>query len=133
MNSNVAIQNEGAISWDGTTSFPRDIRKHIRFAWSFEIVAAIAVDAVFNVEAAPPSAADNCVPGPFVPVPEVSICDVPAVAGPQAQIRIPAGTPVGSICSGTIPCRPAAFVRLTPVSGDTADVKAVLIRNGPMI
>lgn len=133
MNSNVAIQNEGVISWDGTTSFPRDIRKHTRFAWSFEVVTAIAADAVFNIEAAPPSAGDPCVPGAFAAVPEVSICDRPAEAGPQATVRIPAGTAAGTVCAGTIPCRPNAFVRLTPVSGDTANVKAVLVRQGPMI
>lgn len=133
MQSNVGIQNNGTISWDGTTSYPRDIRKYTRFGWVFETTAALAADAVFNVEAAPPSAADPCVPGAFVPVPEVSICDRPAVAGPQATVRIPAGTLAGVECAGTIPCRPDAFVRLTPVSGPTADVRAVLIRNGPMI
>lgn len=133
MNSNVAIQNVGAISWDGTTSFPRDIRKYTRFAWSFEVTADLAADAVFNIEAAPPSAADPCVPGAFAPVPEVSICDIPAEPGPQATVTIPSGTLAGTICSGTIPCRPNAFVRLTPVSGPTASVKAVLVRQGPMI
>ena len=127
----VTAQHEGVIAWDGTTSYPRDIRHFVRFGFSFEVVAAIAVDAVFNIEAAPASAADNCAPGTFAPVPEVSICDSPAEPGPQATITIPAGTPVGSICRGTIPCRPNAFIRITPVSGDTADVRAVMVRSGP--
>lgn len=133
MNNNVAIQNEGAVSWTGAVMIPRDIRKHTRFAWSFEVFGVIAADAVFNIEAAPPSAGDPCVPGAFVAVPEVSICDLPAVPGPQATVTIPAGTPVGTICSGTIPCRPNAFVRLNPASGTVANVRAVLIRSGPMI
>lgn len=133
MNSNVGIQNEGTIAWNGTTSFARDIRKHVRFGWSFEVVTAIAVDAVFNIQSAPPSDADNCVPGAFVPVPEISICDRPAVAAEQATVIIPAGTPAGTICAGTIPCRPDAFVRLVPASGDTANVRAVMVRQGPMI
>lgn len=132
MNNNVAIQNSGAIAWNGTASFPRDIRRHTRFAWSFEVVTAIAVDAVFNIQAAPSSDADPCLPGTFVPVPEISICDLPAEPGPQATIVIPAGTPAGTICSGTIPCFPDAFVNLVPASGDTANVRAVLIRSGPM-
>lgn len=133
MNSNVAIQNEGVVAWNGLASFPRDIRKHTRFAWSFEVTAAIAVDAVFNIQSAPPSDADPCVPGVFVPVPEISICDNIAVPGPQATVTIPAGTPIGTICSGTIPCRPDAFVQLTAASGTTASVTAVMVRQGPQI
>lgn len=133
MNSNVGIQNVGTIAWDGTTSYPADIRKFVRFGWSFEVADAIATDAVFNIEAAPASDADNCAPGTFVPVPEISICDRPAVAGDQATVTIPAGTPVGTICAGTIPCRANAFVRITSASGTTANVRAVLVRQGPMM
>lgn len=131
--SNVGAQHEGVIAWNGTASFPRDIRKFVRFGWSFEVTAAITTAAVFNVQAAPPSDADPCVPGTFAPVPEVSICDSPAEPGPQATITIPAGTAVGTVCSGTIPCRPNAFVQLTAASGDTANVRAVMVRSGPKI
>lgn len=130
--SNIAIGTTGTVAWDGTNSFAADIRKHLRFAWSFEVTAAIAVDAVFNVQAAPPSAGNPCVPGAFVAVPEVSICDNIAQPGPQATVTIPAGTPIGTICGGTIPCRPDAFVRLASASGTTASVKAVLLRQGPV-
>lgn len=133
MQSNVGIQNQGVIAWDGTTSYPRDIRKYVRFGFNFEVVTDLAADVVFNVEAAPPSDADPCVPGAFAPVPEVAICDVPAEPGPQATITLPSGTPAGTICAGTIPCRPNAFVRLTVASGAGASVKAVMVRNGPMI
>lgn len=133
MNSNVAMQNNGLLAWDGAAAYPRDIRRHIRFAWTFEVTAAIAADAVFNIEAAPVSDADPCAPGAFAPVPEVPICDIPAVPAPQAQVIIPAGTPIGTVCSGTIPCRPNAFVRLTGASGTVASVRAVMILNGPMI
>src|SRR5262245_61081838 len=101
MNSNVALQNLPLLAWDGAAAVPRDIRRFVRFAWAFEVTAAIAADAVFNVQSAPPSAGDNCVPGAWVPVPEVSICDDPAVPGPQAAFTIPAGTPIGSVCTGT--------------------------------
>lgn len=133
MNTNVGIQNVGTVAWDGVAARAYDIRKFVRFGWSFEVIAPIAVDAVFNIEAAPASDADPCVPGTFAPVPEVAICDRPAVPAAQATITIPAGTPVGTVCAGTIPCRPNAFVRISPASGDTADVRAVLIRQGPMI
>lgn len=133
MNSLVTIQNVGTISWDGTAMTPTDIRKFVRFSWSFEVVTDIAVDAVFNIESAPPSEEDPCVPGAWSPVPEIAICDVPAEPGPQATVTIPAGTPAGTVCAGTIPCRPDAFVRLNPASGDTANVRAVIVRQGPMI
>ncbi|UPT53281.1 structural protein [Synechococcus phage Ssp-JY38] len=133
MNSLVTIQNVGTVAWDGANSYPADIRKFVRFGWSFEVVTDIAVDAVFNIEAAPASDADPCVPGDFEPVPEISICDRPAEAGPQATVTIPAGTVAGTVCAGTIPCRPNAFVRIVPASGDTANVRAVIVRQGPMI
>lgn len=134
MNSNVGIQNVGTVAWDGTASFAADIRKFVRFGWSFEVTVDLAADAVFNVQAAPPSDADPCVPGAFAAVPEVAICDIPAEPAAQATITLPAGTPAGTICAGTIPCRPNAFVRLTPVTpANAANVKVVLIRQGPMI
>jgi hypothetical protein len=132
MNHNVGMQNVGTVAWDGTTGRAYDIRKFVRFGWSFEVIAALAADTVFKVEAAPPSDADPCVPGTFVDVPEISICSRPAEPGAQSLITLPAGTPVGTVCAGTIPCRPNAFVRLVAVSGDTADVRAVLTRQGPM-
>lgn len=128
---NIGIGTTGTIAWDGTTAFPMDIRKHIRFGWSIEVTGAIAADAVFNIQSAPPSDANPCVAGTWVAVPEVSICDFPAVPGAQAKITIPAGTPVGTICSGTIPCRPNAFVRLVSSAGTTANVKVVALRQGP--
>jgi hypothetical protein len=128
--SNPAIQNVPTIAWNGSSSFSGDIRKFVRFGWSFEVVTTLVADAIFNVEAAPPSTLDNCAPGTFAPVPDVAICDFPAVPGPQAQVIIPAGTRAGTICSGTIPCRPNAFVRLAAVSG-AANVRAILLRQGP--
>lgn len=129
--SNPAIQNVPSLAWDGTASYPGDIRKFVRFGWSFEVLTTLAADAVFNIEAAPASEADPCEPGAFTAVPEVATCQGEAV-GAQATITIPAGTVAGSICSGTIPCRPNAFVRLTHISGG-ANVRAFLVRQGPKI
>jgi hypothetical protein len=129
--SNIAVGTVGTVAWDGTTARPMDIRKHIRFGWSFEVIGAIAVDAVFNIRSAPPSAEDPCVPGAFAAVPEVSICDSPAEPSAQATVTIPAGTPIGTICGGTIPCRPNAFVQLVSASGTTANVLVVGLRQGP--
>lgn len=133
MNSNPGIQNVPSIAWDGTTAFAKDISKFVRFGWSFEVIAPLAADTIFKVQAAPPSAADRCLPGTFVDVEAITICQAPVAAGELAQFTLPAGTAVGTICSGTIPCRPNAFVRLAAVSGDTADVRAILLRQGPMI
>lgn len=134
LQSNI-IHTIGVVAFepDGTTPRPFDIRKHTMFNWVFEATADIATDAVYNVEAAPASATDPCVPGAFVPVEEVSICDSPMVAGPQATLTIPAGTLAGTICAGTIPCRPDVFVQLVPVSGDTANLSVVSQRHGPKI
>lgn len=127
--SNPAIQNVPSLAWDGSTAAAADIRHFNRFGWSFEVLTTLTADAVFNVQAAPPSASDNCVPGTFEAVPEVATCQ-DADAGPQATITIPSGTEAGTICSGTIPCRPNAFVRLNHVSGG-ANVRAILVRQGP--
>lgn len=136
MNANPAIQNVATLQWDGT-GVPHagaDIRKFNRFGWSFEVVAAIAVDVVFVVQAAPVSALDNCLPGAFANVDAIATCaGENIVAGTDATITIKAGTPIGTICSGTIPCRGGAFVRLDDVSGTQASIRAVLVRQGPQI
>lgn len=132
MLGNPAIQNVVSRAWDGTTAYAADVVDFVSFAWSFEVVTAIATDAVFKVQSAPASTGDPCVPGTFTDVPAIATCAGEAVpAGTLAEIRIPAGTPVGSICSGTIPCRPDKFLRLASVSGDTANVRAYMLRHGP--
>lgn len=131
MNNNVGIQHRGLIAWNGAAAFPRDLRRFTRFGFVFEVIAPLAADTIFAVQAAPPSAGDNCVAGAFTPVLEVPICVDPVTPEPAARFIIPAGTPVGTICAGTIPCTPNAFIRLSAVSGDIADVLAVLILDGP--
>jgi hypothetical protein len=134
VNSNIAIQNVGTLAWDGAQSFSFDIRKFTRFAWSFEVVGPITVNAVFGFEAAPPSTQDPCVPGQFSPVAEIALCSQPAFTNAPsepARVTIPAGTAVRTICGGTIPCRPNAFVRIVPISGSTSSIRAVMLRQGP--
>jgi hypothetical protein len=48
-------------------------------------------------------------------------------------VTIPAGTPVGTVCTFTIPCRPDRFVSIAGVSGDTADVAIQMVLSGPQI
>ena len=132
MNSNPGIQNNGTLAWDGTTAAAKDITKYVHFGWVFEVVGAIAADAVFKVQSAPASAGNPCVPGAFTDVPAVGICEAPA-QGALAQVTIPAGTPVGTTCAVAVHCRPDQFVRLASVSGTVANVRAVLIRQGPMV
>lgn len=133
MLTNVGMQNRGLVAWDGAAGLPRDIRRYVNFGFTFEVVAPLAADTILKVQAHDPSPTDNCVAGPARDVPEISICDVPAVPGPVSQFTIPANTPVGTVCVGTIPCRPAAFVSLAGVSGDIADVKATIVLSGPMV
>lgn len=129
--ANIGVQTTGTIAWDGAAAASADVRHHIRFGWVFEITATLAVDAVFKVQAAPASAADNCLPGVFTDVEAMGTCQSDVIAGTAAQVIIPAGTVVGTVCSGTIPCRAGAFVRLASVSGPTTDVRAILLRQGP--
>jgi hypothetical protein len=133
MNYNYAIQNSGIVAWSGTVGTPVDLRKHVGFAFTFEVTADIVTEAVFHVESAPASEADVCLPGTFVPVAEVLTCVAlwGTVPAPNATIVIPAGTKKGQICSGTLPCKPDAFIRLAAGGGDTANVRAVVILHGP--
>lgn len=131
MNFNYSIQHQGLVVWDGAAAHPVDIRKHVGFSFTFEVVADLAADAVFNVQAAPASDADPCVPGTFVPVAEVLTCvsDWGAQAAPQATIILPAGTKKGQICSAALPCKPDAFVQLVSTTG--ASVRVVATLSGP--
>lgn len=135
MQTNVGIQHQGLVAWTGAAAIARDISNHIRFGFVFEAFDNITTEAVFGVEAAPPSAADPCVPGAFVPVEAVAICEAPLAPGALAEFKIPAGTlgsaQVPTVCAGTIPCRSGSFIRLVAKSGDTAKVRAVMILDGP--
>lgn len=130
--SNIAIQNSPRVLWTGSgTARSFDILKITRFAFAFEVTADLTADAVFNIEAAPGSEADPCVPGTFAPVPEVATCQGGAEAA-QATVTIPSGTTAGTVCSGTIPCRPGRHVRLTPVTpADAANVLVAAVLQGP--
>jgi hypothetical protein len=133
MNFNVASQNNGILAFAGAAaaSPPIDIRHHNTFGFTFRVKTDIAAAAVFKVQAAPPSAANTCLPGTFVEVPEVPICDSVAVPAALSQITIPIGTKAGSICTATLPCKPDAFIKVLPVSGDTANVEVVATLGGP--
>ena len=134
MNINVATQNSGLVAYSGAVaaiSPPIDIRQHNNFGFTFQVAAAIAANAVFEVQAAPPSGPNPCLPGTFVPVPEVPNCTGEGVPAANSRITIPAGTPIGSICTATLPCRPNAFIKVIPVSGTTASVAVVAVLGGP--
>jgi hypothetical protein len=128
-----AMQHQGRLAWDGVQPFPLDLRRHVAFSFTFEVVANITNPAVFNFNSAPASDADVCVPGAFGPVEEVLTCSIGSWVIPQspATIEIPAGTTAGSICYGTLPCKPDAFLILNPVSGDTGNVRIVATLSGP--
>ena len=130
---NYGLQNQAqtAFSAVAAASPPVDIRGYVGFSFTANVIAAIAADAVFNVQAAPPDVVDPCLPGPFVDVPEVPICDVPAVPAAQSTFMIPANTPVGSRCSIFMPCKPDAFITVNPLSGTTASVEIVVGLHGP--
>lgn len=133
MNINVASQNNGILAFAGAAAASPaiDIRQHNNYGFTFHATADVAVDAIFKVQAAPPSDADPCLPGTFVEVEEVPICSSGAVPAATSQILIPAGTKKGAICTGTLPCKPDAFIKVLPVSGDTASLEVVAVLGGP--
>lgn len=136
MNINIASQNQGVIAWTGgaaPVANPIDLRHHVNFGFTFKVIAALAADTKFGFEWAPPSDADPCVPGAWTEVLEVLTCAAPMWSAPteEAVAVIPAGTPIGSICTGTLPCKPGAFIRIAPVAGDTGDVEIVAVLGGP--
>lgn len=131
MNHNNAIQNVASRAWAGSTAYPADMSEFVYHAFAFEVIADIGVDAVFKVQSAPASAGDPCVPGTFTDIDATPTCMGELFApGTDETITIPAGTPVGSLCSAAIPCR-QKFVRLAAVSGETGDVLAYHVRSGP--
>ena len=133
MNINTSSQHQGVLAWAVATSNPIDLRYHVHFSFTFEVIADLVADAVFNVQSAPPDEVDPCIPGVFVPVEEVLTCRSlwGAQGGPQATIVLPAGAKKGSICSATLPCKPDAFVKLIGSTGPVANVRAVAVLSGP--
>lgn len=133
MQLNYARQNASRVAWDGGAAASIDIRHHIGFTFTFEAVQDLANETIFNVMAAPPDAVDPCIAGAWEPVPEVLTCinDWGAQPGPQATIVLPAGTPAGSLCTATLPCRPNAFLSLAAAGGDTGSVRVTAGLHGP--
>lgn len=138
MNINVASQAQGIVAFAdpvgvGAPVSPAiDLRHHVNFGFTFEVLADLAADAVFKIQSAPPSDADPCLPGDFVEVPEVVICDwMTQAPAATSTVTIPSGTKKGSICTGTLPCKPDAFIKVVPVSGPQESVSVVAILGGP--
>lgn len=137
MNINVASQTASVVAWVGgatTPALPVDIRNYNNFAYSFTAMADITTAAVFEVQAAPPSSGDPCLPGTFVDVPEILTCVaafVPATPAAKTTITIPVGTKKGAQCSAAIPCRSGAFLQLKAGSGDTAKINVTMSLGGP--
>lgn len=133
MNRNVASQNQGIVAWTGAAARPIDLRHHVNYSFTFQVNAALGADTKFQFESAPPSDADPCAPGAWSPVMETITCSQPWGSPPteRAEVVIPMGTPVGSICTGALPCKPDAFIRLAPSGGDVGDVTVVAVMGGP--
>lgn len=131
MNPIPNIQNVPLLASMGGTNYHRDITKHIRFGFTFEVLDDLVADVVFRFESAPASAADPCVPGAWTEVDEVAICSAVA-AGTKASVTIPAGTKAGAICHATLPCRPNKFLRTKLISG-TTDVIVTWNLSGPIM
>lgn len=132
MQHNIGMQHPALRIWDGALTYPRDITRHNYFGFTAEVTAVLAVDAVFQILAHNESEGNPCVAGAPFNVKEVPLCDKNVTADTDAQVIIPAGTPVGQYCTFAIPCRPAKFVSIASVSGDTDNVFINLNLSGPM-
>lgn len=130
MINNPGIQNKGLLTWNGSASFPKKIKDWNDFGFVFETVGALNADAVFVVQFHDEDEADACTPETGVDASESAVCQGPLFSPGPATFRIPAGTEVGTICSGTVPCREGRFISLRHVSGG-ANVRAVLMLQGP--
>jgi hypothetical protein len=135
MNLNPALQHHGFIVWTALAvpSNPAiDLRHHAGFGFTFKVDTDITTDAVFEIRAAPPDAANPCVPGIFHDIAETLICSAPGTVVPAAksQVVIPVGTKADAVCVATLPCKPDAFVRVFAVSGDTGKVEVVITLSG---
>jgi hypothetical protein len=133
MNLNYAAQHQAKVMWTGLANAPIDLRQHIGFSMSINVLAAIGADTTFKFESAPPSDADPCVPGAWTAVKETLICSSNWGAEPldDATLLIPAGTPAGSMCTAALPCKPDAFIRAIVGAGETADVQIIAVLSGP--
>jgi hypothetical protein len=130
MINNPGIQNKGLIVWNGTTAFPKRHVDFVDFGFVFEVMTTLTADARFVVQFHDADEADDCTPESGVDAPANAVCQGPLFAPGPAEFVIPNGTPAGTICSGTVPCRLGKFISLRHVSGG-ANVRAVLILQGP--
>jgi len=134
---NTAVQHQGIVIWSAVPTNPAppvDLRRHAGFSFTFHVKADILVDAVFEFAAAPADPANPCAPLlPQYKVQEVLTCTASWGAVPMGDtaVIIPAGTPAGSICTATLPCKPDAFIQLEPASGDTGKIEVVVTLSGP--
>lgn len=129
MNYNVGVQHPALVAWDLTSSNVLPVKSFIRYAFTFQVLTTLAADTVFQIQGADDSAADNCVPGPFVDIPEVAICDTPMVPAASTTFTLTAGTGP-QICSATLTCRSYPWLRVVPVSGNTDQVYVALTGAG---
>lgn len=131
MNHNVGMQHPAVLAFDGAASIFRDITRHNYFGFTAEVTADLTADTVFQIVAADGTEADPCVPDTPFNVKEIPLCDPLITPDTDAIVTFPAGTPAGTLCSFTIPCRPARYVSIAAVSGDTDNMRVCLTLSGP--
>ena len=130
MNSLPNLQNVPCLVWDGAAMTPLDIRRFARFGFTVKVKADLAADLVLEIQCADPSEEDSCVPGEFVPIPEVAMCDS-GMTAEETTVTIPAGTVAGTVCHFTLPCKAGAFITFVAKSGPAADVCILAVLQGP--
>ena len=109
-----------------------DISRYAQASFSLQVTGAIAADAVFNV-----MYHDDDGTGAPGAAQQVANRDLDtqwlgsAGTTTNATITVPAGTAVGTFVGAGLMGKPGKFVSLVAASGDTANVRATTLLEGP--
>lgn len=134
--NHLIVDTDATVVWDGAESTPVDIRNHLYFSFDFIATAALAEgeSAAFQIQCAPPSEDDFCVPGEFEDIPEVVICGLPAEPAEFSTLVLNGPIEVGQRCKGTIPCACNGFLQVIPAEdepGAVASFQVIALTKGP--
>lgn len=135
--NHLIVNTDAVLAWDGTTSYPVDVRNHLYVSFDFIATAAVAegASAAFKFQYAPPSDADPCVPGTWEEIPEVVVCRMPAVPSDVSEVILEGPLAVGARCKATIPCPGRGFLQIVGATeeepGAVASFQVIALLQGP--
>lgn len=109
---NHLIKDTKATVLDGTTATFMETRGWLYFSFQFTATADVAEGegAQFEIQCAPPSEEDPCVPGDFEAIPEVVLCDQNTPPAETSILALEGPIAAGQTCYATAPCACNGFV-----------------------